>query len=121
MALIRHFASYSRPRDLLMVSMNHPHLPMDLMTKLWMVLQGLMYRRVGIVAYVAFASCRFVVHDVSMTGAGDWPYPYPWGDRRFDLRCTAAGMTIVRLRYKRSWEERYSWESRLNIYVLANP
>ena len=54
-------------------------------------------------------------------GAGDWPYPYPWGDRRFDLRCTAAGMTIVRLRYKRSWEERYSWESRLNIYVLANP
>ncbi len=30
-------------------------------------------------------------------------------------------MTIVRLRYKRSWEERYSWESRLNIYVLANP
>jgi len=53
-------------------------------------------------------------------GAGEWPYPYPWGDRRFDLRCTQAGTTIVKLRYKRSWEERYSWESRLEIFILAN-
>ena len=53
-------------------------------------------------------------------GAGEWPYPYPWGDRRFDIRCTKAGSTVLKLRYKRSWEERYSWESRLNVYVLAN-
>merc|ERR1712216_108475 len=53
-------------------------------------------------------------------GAGEWPYPYPWGDRRFDVRCTVAGSTVLKLRYKRSWEERYSWESRLNVYVLAN-
>lgn len=53
-------------------------------------------------------------------GAGEWPYPYPWGDRRFDIRCTKAGSTVLKLRYKRSWEERYSWESRLNVYVLPN-
>merc|ERR1712216_255103 len=51
-------------------------------------------------------------------GAGEWPYPYPWGDRRSDVRCTVAGSTVLKLRYKRSWEERYSWESRLNVYVL---
>jgi len=33
-------------------------------------------------------------------GAGEWPYPYPWGDRRFDVRCTVAGMTTLKLRYK---------------------
>ena len=54
-------------------------------------------------------------------GAGEWPYPYPWGDRRFDIRCTVAGMTTLKLRYKRSWEERYSWESRLDVHVQPNP
>mmetsp|Transcript_16141 Transcript_16141/g.39109 ORF Transcript_16141/g.39109 Transcript_16141/m.39109 type:complete len:179 (+) Transcript_16141:81-617(+) len=53
-------------------------------------------------------------------GAGEWPYPYPWGDRRFDVRCTMPGKTTLKLRYKRSWEERYSWESRLDVFVQAN-
>jgi len=51
-------------------------------------------------------------------GAGEWPYPYPWGDRRFDLRCKGSGTVTVKLRYKRSWEDRYSWESRLMLDVL---
>jgi predicted secreted protein len=53
-------------------------------------------------------------------GAGDWPYPYPWGDRRFDLRCRNAGSITIKLRYKRSWEDRYTWESQLLLSVLAN-
>jgi predicted secreted protein len=53
-------------------------------------------------------------------GAGDWPYPYPWGDRRFDLRCYGTGSLTLKLRYKRSWEDRYSWESQLLLTVLAN-
>ena len=53
-------------------------------------------------------------------GAGEWPYPYPWGDHRFDIPFTKAGSTILKLCYKRRWEERYSWESRLNVFVLAN-
>jgi len=53
-------------------------------------------------------------------GAGDWPYPYPWGDRRFDLRCKNPGAITIKLRYKRSWEDRYTWESQLMLTVLEN-
>jgi len=34
---------------------------------------------------------------------------------RFDIRCSKPGTTTLKLRYKRSWEERYSWESRLEV------
>jgi len=54
-------------------------------------------------------------------GAGDWPFPYPWGDRRFDLRCRGSGNIQLKLRYKRSWEQRHTWESILDLNVLANP
>ena len=33
-------------------------------------------------------------------GAGEWPYPYPWGDRRFDIRAIGAGATTIKIRYK---------------------
>jgi len=54
-------------------------------------------------------------------GAGEWPYPYPWGDRRFDLRCGGVGTIVAKLRYMRAWETKYSWESQLTLTVLANP
>merc|ERR1712070_52823 len=54
-------------------------------------------------------------------GAGEWPYPYPWGDRRFDLRAIGSGATTIKIRYKRSWEYKYSWESALYLNVTANP
>mmetsp|Transcript_19545 Transcript_19545/g.45694 ORF Transcript_19545/g.45694 Transcript_19545/m.45694 type:complete len:171 (+) Transcript_19545:22-534(+) len=53
-------------------------------------------------------------------GAAEWPFPYPWGDRRFDLRCSGTGNIVIKLRYKRSWETKYSWESQLNLNVIAN-